>query len=256
MFHVKHSFPQAGAPAQPRDPGSGAREMPELQRADRSRVLPPARRSTGRRRSRRDTPAEALRALRGVAPLGRHDRAHRTRRGRRALRTPLRRVARGAALAAEAPDRPAAFACSISVLAPVFRAGFWPPPVRTSRSPWSRRASASGPFSRPPPGARDCRAGASMLEFPRVLSRISPTGATNRSAGQIDVVTVRALRLEAKNLVRPSPHLEPGAQVLLWSGEVAEPPPPPFVAGRTLALSGSHRYLREYCLPIGLPGTE
>jgi len=73
--------------------------------------------------------------------------------------------------------------------------------------------------------------------------------------GQIDVVTVRALRLEAKTWSALVPHLAPGAQVLLWSGEVAEPPPAPFVAGRTLALSGSHRYLREYCLPTGSPDT-
>lgn len=72
---------------------------------------------------------------------------------------------------------------------------------------------------------------------------------------RIDVVTVRALRLEAKTWSALVPHLAPGAQVLLWSGEVAEPPPAPFVAGRTLALSGSHRFLREYCLPIALPDT-
>lgn len=73
--------------------------------------------------------------------------------------------------------------------------------------------------------------------------------------GQIDVVTVRALRLEAKTWSALVPHLAPGARVLLWSGEVAESLPAPFVAGRTLALSGSHRYLREYCLPSGLPDT-
>lgn len=66
---------------------------------------------------------------------------------------------------------------------------------------------------------------------------------------RVDVVTVRALRLEARTWSALLPHLAPGARVLLWSGEVAEPPPAPFVAGRTLALSGSHRFLREYCLP-------
>lgn len=66
---------------------------------------------------------------------------------------------------------------------------------------------------------------------------------------RVDLVTVRALRLEARTWSALLPHLAPGARVLLWSGEVAEPPPPPFVAGRTLALSGSHRFLREYCLP-------
>ena len=72
---------------------------------------------------------------------------------------------------------------------------------------------------------------------------------------RVDVVTVRALRLESKTWSALLPHLAPGARVLLWSGEAADPPPPPFVAGRTLALSGSHRFLREYCLPTALPGT-
>ena len=74
--------------------------------------------------------------------------------------------------------------------------------------------------------------------------------------GRIDLVTVRALRLEGKTWTALLPHLAPGARVLLWSGEIAEPPPAPFVAGRTLALSGSHRFLREYGLPIDLPGNE
>ncbi len=69
---------------------------------------------------------------------------------------------------------------------------------------------------------------------------------------RVDLVTVRALRLEARTWLALLPNLAPGARVLLWSGEVAEPPPPPFVAGRTLGLSGSHRFLREYCLPNDL----
>jgi 16S rRNA G527 N7-methylase RsmG len=77
---------------------------------------------------------------------------------------------------------------------------------------------------------------------------------------RIDLVTVRALRLEARTWTALLPRLAPGARVLLWSGEVAEPPPAPFVAGRTLALSGSHRFLREYFLehrlPTTSPGTE
>jgi len=72
----------------------------------------------------------------------------------------------------------------------------------------------------------------------------------------VHVVTVRALRLEAKTWLGLLPRLASGAQVLLWSGEIAEPPPAPFVAGRTLALSGSRRFLREYRLPTGLPSTE
>lgn len=73
---------------------------------------------------------------------------------------------------------------------------------------------------------------------------------------RIDLVTVRALRLEARTWKALLPHLAPGARVLLWSGEVAEPLPAPFVAGRTLALSGSHRFLREYCLPIAVRDHE
>ena len=72
---------------------------------------------------------------------------------------------------------------------------------------------------------------------------------------RIELVTVRALRLEGRVWSALLPHLAPGARILLWSGETAESPPAPFVAGRTLALSGSHRFLREYCLPIVSPGT-
>ena len=61
---------------------------------------------------------------------------------------------------------------------------------------------------------------------------------------RVDLVTVRALRLEARTWSALLPHLAPGARVLLWSGEVAERPPLPFVAGRTLSLSGSHLVLR------------
>ncbi len=91
---------------------------------------------------------------------------------------------------------------------------------------------------------------------PRSLADVPDRSERIDLQGPIAVVTVRALRLEAKTWSALLPHLGPGAQVLLWSGEVAEPPPPPFVAGRTLALSGSHRFLREYRLPSGLQGTE
>ncbi len=95
-------------------------------------------------------------------------------------------------------------------------------------------------------------------------ARVSPNSLAD-FPDRIDLVTVRALRLEAKTWSALLPHLSPGARVLLWSGEVAEPPPLPFVAGRSLALSGSHRVLREYRLPnlpnqpsppITLSGTE
>ncbi len=77
-----------------------------------------------------------------------------------------------------------------------------------------------------------------------------------RQVAGVRVVTVRALRLEAKTWLGLLPRLGSGAQVLLWGGEKAQPPPPPFVAGRVLALSGSNRFLREYRLPIGLSSTE
>lgn len=73
---------------------------------------------------------------------------------------------------------------------------------------------------------------------------------------RIDRITVRALRLEARIWTALIPRLAPGARVLLWSGEAAEPPPAPFVAGRTLALSGSHRFLREYRLPSATSDAE
>ena len=91
---------------------------------------------------------------------------------------------------------------------------------------------------------------------PRSLADVPDRSERIDLQGPIAVVTVRALRLEAKTWLALLPHLGPGAQVLLWSGAVAEPPPPPYVAGRTLALSGSHRFLREYRLPSGLQGTE
>lgn len=86
-------------------------------------------------------------------------------------------------------------------------------------------------------------------------ARVSPRSLAELP-DRVQIITVRALRLESKIWSALLSRLEPGARVLLWSGEIAEPPPAPFIAGRTLALSGSHRYLREYCLPSGLPGTE
>ncbi len=97
--------------------------------------------------------------------------------------------------------------------------------------------------------ARRARLSCSCLNA-RVSARPSPD-----FPARITVVTVRALRLEAKTWLGLLPLLEPGAQVLLWGGEIAAPPPAPFVAGRSLALSGSRRFLREYCLPIGSPST-
>ena len=79
-------------------------------------------------------------------------------------------------------------------------------------------------------------------------ARVS-AGSSPDFPARFHIVTVRALRLEAKTWLRLLPHFAPGAQVLLWSGEGAEPLPTPYVAGRTLALSGSRRFLREYLVP-------
>ncbi len=82
-----------------------------------------------------DLVAEALRALRRAAPLGRHDRAHRARSGRRALRASLRRIAARRCPGCRGASQPGrrALGCSTSAPAQASRAGFWPPHVRTSR---------------------------------------------------------------------------------------------------------------------------
>lgn len=86
-------------------------------------------------------------------------------------------------------------------------------------------------------------------------ARVSPNSLAD-FPDRIDLVTVRALRLETTTWASLLPLLAPGARVLIWSGEVAEALPPPFVAGRCLVLSGRHRVLREYCLPSAGMGTE
>jgi 16S rRNA (guanine527-N7)-methyltransferase len=83
-------------------------------------------------------------------------------------------------------------------------------------------------------------------------ARVS-AGSSPDFPARIHLVTVRALRLDAKTWLALLPNLVPGAQVLLWCGEKAEPLPAPYVAGRTLALSGSRRFLTEYLAP-GTPG--
>jgi 16S rRNA (guanine527-N7)-methyltransferase len=64
---------------------------------------------------------------------------------------------------------------------------------------------------------------------------------------EIDVVTVRALRLEPRDFAALRPRLAPGARLLAWSGEAAPELPPEFLPGRSLRLAGSERrHLREY----------
>ncbi|MEO8276512.1 MAG: RsmG family class I SAM-dependent methyltransferase [Thermoanaerobaculia bacterium] len=83
----------------------------------------------------------------------------------------------------------------------------------------------------------------------RVSEHLSP-----EIPDRIQTVTVRALRLDARTWSALLPRMLPGAQVLIWSGEVVEAPPAPWIAGRTMTLSGSRRYLREFLLPT-LPTT-
>jgi 16S rRNA (guanine527-N7)-methyltransferase len=65
----------------------------------------------------------------------------------------------------------------------------------------------------------------------------------------VDVVTMRALRLEPPALERLMSALAPGARLLLWAGRREPVLPAPFVAARTLPLGGSEgRILREYRL--------
>jgi len=65
----------------------------------------------------------------------------------------------------------------------------------------------------------------------------------------VDVVTLRALRLDAAAFERLASRLAPDARLLLWTGREDPELPPRFVAGRRAELAGStNRWLREYRL--------
>lgn len=78
----------------------------------------------------------------------------------------------------------------------------------------------------------------------RVEAKISPD-----IPSEIDVLTVRALRLEPRLWRALQVRLAPGCRLLSWSGEQPSELPAAFVAGRDLLLAGSaRRHLREYLL--------
>lgn len=65
---------------------------------------------------------------------------------------------------------------------------------------------------------------------------------------RIDVVTVRALRLPAKVWAALAARLSPGGRVLVWAGPTSDRLPPPWFAGRRIALPRGHREIVEYRL--------
>jgi 16S rRNA (guanine527-N7)-methyltransferase len=65
----------------------------------------------------------------------------------------------------------------------------------------------------------------------------------------IEILTVRALRLEPRAWSALLPRLSTGARLLSWSGERALELPGEFTSGRRMRLEGSERrFLREYLL--------
>jgi len=63
----------------------------------------------------------------------------------------------------------------------------------------------------------------------------------------IDILTVRALRLEPRDWSALRQRLQPTGRLFSWSGEQAPALPEGFAAGRSVRLTGSERrYLREY----------
>ena len=74
-------------------------------------------------------------------------------------------------------------------------------------------------------------------------------GTLSELPGDLAVITVRALRLEAVVWSALAGRLRPQGRLLLWSGEQAPELPPDFEAARQRLLPGSHhRYLREFRL--------
>jgi 16S rRNA (guanine527-N7)-methyltransferase len=77
-------------------------------------------------------------------------------------------------------------------------------------------------------------------------ARVSPN-APPELPGGIDMVTLRALRLERPALERLVPLLSPGARILAWCGREGLELPAGLRAGRVLPLPASdHRAIREY----------
>ncbi len=77
-------------------------------------------------------------------------------------------------------------------------------------------------------------------------ARVSPNAPPELPDG-IDMVTMRALRLERPALERLLPHLLPGGRILAWCGRDGLDLPTGLRAGRVLPLPRSdHRSIREY----------
>lgn len=81
----------------------------------------------------------------------------------------------------------------------------------------------------------------------RVVNARVAAGSQPELPTGIDVLTVRALRLDARAYGALLPHLAPGARLLSWSGEAEPEIPPGFLSGRSCQLpGGERRHLREY----------
>jgi 16S rRNA (guanine527-N7)-methyltransferase len=79
-----------------------------------------------------------------------------------------------------------------------------------------------------------------------VAGRVAP-GSHVPLPAAIDVITVRALRLERPLLRAVAPHLAPGAQLLRWTGQGAPRLPPEWEPGAEVALPASRgRAIRQY----------
>ena len=84
------------------------------------------------------------------------------------------------------------------------------------------------------------------LSLKVLAARVDPH-ATNALPDRIQVTTLRALRLDRPLLRALTPHLAPGASVLVWAGGAEPEIPAGFEPGRSLLLGGSReRNLREY----------
>jgi 16S rRNA (guanine527-N7)-methyltransferase len=90
-----------------------------------------------------------------------------------------------------------------------------------------------------------------QLSLRVVNARVAAASLPELPSG-IDILTVRALRLEPPAYGALLPRLVAGARLLSWSGETAPELPPGFVAGRSRRLAGSERrFLREYLVRQG-----
>jgi len=68
----------------------------------------------------------------------------------------------------------------------------------------------------------------------------------------LQIVTLRALRLEPRAYEALRPNLAPTARLLVWAGDATDAPPPSFRETRRRAMPDSlHRQLREYALATG-----